>query len=110
MKDGVLNMNLAYSFRFVDNKLNDKLISLIAKSGIKHRIDKEGIIHYSPDDEEVIGNEILPAVRNKLFSSWQIISCPRDWAERYKRYMIRRDVSFVEELIANQLKGRPSSH
>src|SRR5712691_2572502 len=103
MKNWVLDMNLSYSFRFVDNQLNHELISLIANSGLKHRIDKKGIILYSPDDEEVIGNEILPAVRNKLFASWQIISCPQDWAERYKRYMIRRDVSFVEELIDNQL-------
>jgi hypothetical protein len=96
-------MNLTYSLKFVDDKLNHELISLLAKAGVKHRIGKEGIIHYSPDDEEVVGNKILPGIRNKLFSSWQIISCPQDWAERYRRYMIRHDVSFVEELIDNQM-------
>jgi hypothetical protein len=88
-----------YSFKFVDDKLNHELITRLARAKVDHRIDQEGNIHYSPGDEEVVGNEILPSMRDKLFRRWQIISCPPDWADRYRRYMIRHHVPFFEELI-----------
>lgn len=96
-------MNNTYSFKFVDTKLNDSLVSLLKRHDIKHRVGKNGAIHYSPDDEEIVENELIRQVRDRIFSPWQIISCPSDWAERYKVYMIKRSVPFVEELIDNQL-------
>ena|ERR1017187_1219414 len=92
-----------YSFRFVNDKLNKELMKRLAKEGVKHHIDKEGVIHYSSDDEDVVGNEILPSMRDRMFSRWQIISCPSEWADRYRRYMVQNSISFVEELLDNKM-------
>ena len=56
-----------YSFRFIDDKLNKELMTRLAKEGVKHRIDREGVIYYSSDDEDLVGNEILPSMRDRLF-------------------------------------------
>ena len=94
----------ALSFKFVDDSLNQKLIALLKKERFRRVvIDTDGVLHYSTEDEEVVENDLIRSIRDHVFSSWQIISCPRQWAERYKRYMTRHGVPFVEELIDSQL-------
>ena len=96
-------MALANSFKFVDADLNRKLIKRLKSSGIKHVVDKEGVIHYAPRDEQVVENDLISAVRDGLFPSWQIVSCPDDWTENYRAYMTAHGIPFVEELIDGQL-------
>ncbi len=96
-------MNLSRSFKFMDEELNRRLILLLKKSHVKHTIGANGVIHYSPVDEEIVGNELIPPIRRKVFPSWQILSCPKDWADRYKRYMCEHRVPYTEELIDNKL-------
>ncbi|HVS35551.1 MAG TPA: hypothetical protein VMS17_08215 [Gemmataceae bacterium] len=91
------------SFKFVDDALNQKLIALLKRERLKHRIDPKGAIHYSADDEEVVENDLICSIRDQVFSTWQIISCPSQWAGRYKQYMVQHGVPFVEELIDGQL-------
>lgn len=103
------------SFRFGDERLNRRLMNLLKKSEIPHEIDREGVLHYSPESEEVIENELISKIRDEAFSSWQILCCPKVWIERYKRYMNRRGIPFKEEWIDRELcfliarKYRPHS-
>jgi hypothetical protein len=96
-------MNQMYSFKFMDPSLNRKLLALLKKAQVKHTIGADGVVRYSPCDEELVGNELIPSIRRQVFRSWQILSCPKVWAARYKRYMRDHDVPYTEELIDNQL-------
>ena len=92
------------SFKFADGELNQKLIALVkGERWINVAIDKEGVVHYSADDEEGMENDLIRSIRDQVFSSWQIISCPKNWTEQYKHYMTQHSVPFVEEWIDNQL-------
>jgi hypothetical protein len=99
----------------LDDNLNRQLIDLLKRKRIQHSVGKDGVIRYSPDDEELVENELIRSIRDSVFKPWQIISCPKDWAERYKSYMSRHEIPFVEELIDRQLcfliprKYRPHS-
>jgi hypothetical protein len=92
-------MPLSLSFRFADDELNDKLIDLVKKNRIKHSVDDGGIVHFSPDDEDVMENTLICSIRDDVFTSWQVLSCPRDWTDCYREYMAQHDVPFHEELI-----------
>lgn len=96
-------MTLQRSFKFVDSKLNQKTISLIKKAGIPCRIDKKGLIHYSALNEKKIENDLIRLVRDSVFSRWAILFCPRSWVERYKKYMLEKEIMFYEELIDGEL-------
>ena len=91
------------SFKFADDEWNRRLLALMQKAGIPGSIDHEGVVHYALADEQAVENHLICSIRDEVFSSWQIISCPKDWANRYKDHMIRQDVPFVEELIDGQL-------
>jgi uncharacterized protein len=104
-----------FSFKFMDNNLNKRLLSLLKGAKVHHIVDKDGVVRYSPQDEEVVGNELIGSLRNKVFPAWQLLSCPPDWIERYRCYMARHGIEFKEELINRQLcfllprKHRPHS-
>jgi hypothetical protein len=85
------------SFRFVDDELNERLIQLLKKSHVSHRVDADRVIHYSSDDEDVIGNDLICSIRDRLFRSWQIVSCPPEWTDSYRQYMAQHEIPFVEE-------------
>lgn len=92
------------SFRFADDELNGKLLALLKGARVKHVVvDKNGVMHYSAADEVFVENDLIRSIRDQAFPSWQIISCPKDWTERYKHYMTQHDVPFVEEWIDDQL-------
>lgn len=92
-----------HSFRFVDDDLNLRLIALIKRSGVAHAVGKNGVVRYPARSEDVVENELICSVRDAVFPSWQVLSCPSQWVDRYKSYMTRRHVPFVEELGDNQL-------
>jgi len=96
-------MDQTYSFKFIDDNLNQRLLSLLKKAKIKYDVDHDGMIHYSRADEETVGNKLLYSIRTKVFPAWQLLSCPPDWTERYKRYMIQHGIPFREELFNDQL-------
>jgi hypothetical protein len=93
----------ASSFRFLDDEFNARLIRLLRDSPIRYVIDAEGVIQYPVAQEEEF-EDVLFAVRSEIFPKWQVLSCPRDWVVRYKRYMTRRGIPFFE-----QLENRESS-
>ena len=84
------------SFRFLDDKLNLKLIFLLEDSPIRHEVDKKGFIHYSKADEKRF-EDMLSILRGKVFSSWQTLFCPPETIEQYRRTMERLGVAFKEE-------------
>jgi hypothetical protein len=108
-------VDLTLSFKFTDGDLNRRLVSLLKKSEIRHFVDRDGIVHYSPDDEEVVENDLIGSIRNEVFPSWQVLSCPKDWTERYRKYMIQHGIPFREEFVHNEVcflipgKHRPHS-
>lgn len=85
------------SFRFSDDVYNRRLIDLLKKRQIRHSVDKQGIIHYAPEDEECVENDLIASIRTRIFSSWQVLSCPQEWLERYRFYMTQHGISFEEE-------------
>jgi hypothetical protein len=108
-------MDKKHSFKFLDNDLNQKLVGLFKKSKIDHSIDKDGAVHYSLNDEEIVENDLIRSIRDKVFPSWQVLTCPNGWTTRYKEYMSRHDIPFRIELSNGELwfliprKYRPHS-
>jgi hypothetical protein len=91
------------SFKFLNHNLNQQLIALLKKAKIKHDIGKDGVVHYSSYDEEVVENDFICSIREKVFPSWQVLTCPRDWIECYKKYMSHHGIPFNEELSNGEL-------
>jgi hypothetical protein len=85
------------SFKFLDDHLNHLLLALLRKCKIKHRVDRNGVIHFSSEDEEVVENELICSVRDKAFPTWQLLTRPPEWTERYKKYMSNHGIPFCEE-------------
>jgi hypothetical protein len=102
-EDEEVMMEKSNSFRFLDDDLNQQLLALLKKGKIKHDLGTDGIIHYSPADEEVVENDLICSIRDKVFPSWQVLTCPRDWIARYKKYMSHRGIPFHEELSNGEL-------
>jgi hypothetical protein len=95
-------MGATLSFRFADEDLNLRLIAPFRKKEIRHFVDENEVIHYSREDEDSVENHLIRSIRNRVFSSWQVLSCPTEWTGRYKLYMSRHDIPFKEELIDGQ--------
>jgi len=91
------------TFRFNNQTLNKKLLALFKKYRVTHSADKSGTIRYSPKSEEFVQNELIAKVRGTAFPSWQLISCPNGWAQRYKDYILQHDIPFHEEVADNEL-------
>jgi hypothetical protein len=106
---------MGHSFRFLDEKLNRELVDLLNKSGIVHSIDEDGVVQYSAGDGVAVENNLICSVRDKVFPSWQVLTCPSDWVARYRDYMSRHSIPFREELSDGALwflipcKHRPHS-
>ncbi len=96
-------MGFTLSFRFLEDDLNRRFIALLKKNEIRHSVDENGVVHYSPQDEESVENNIISSIRDRVFSAWQVLSCPKEWADRYRRYMVKHDIPFKEELSDGQL-------
>lgn len=97
-------MNGNYSVRFADDCLNRRLIALLEESHVAHTVAEDGTIHYSASDEQVVGNELIQGIRRGEFASWQILCCPSDWVERYKTYMVERQIPFQEEIMDGEVQ------
>jgi hypothetical protein len=91
------------SFKFADKQLQNQLLALLNEAHVKHRIGKNGVVYFSSDDEEVVENDLICSLRDQVFPTWQVLTCPGDWVERYRCYMSRHQIPFSEELSNNQL-------
>ncbi len=91
-------MNFPLSFQFQDAELNRRLIALLKKNAVRHSVDKQGAIHYSPDNVELVENDLISSIRYEVFPSWQILTCPEDWIRCYRDYMARHAIPFTEEI------------
>ncbi len=91
------------SFRFLDKRLNRKLIGLLRRAQIKHSVDEDGLIHYFERDIETVENDLICSLRTKVFPTWSLQTCPADWVESYRRYMGKRGIPFKEELSDGEL-------
>jgi len=91
------------SFRFRDDRLNREFLTLLRKRGVKHRVARDGVIHYAADDEDVVDNDVICQIRDGVFPEWQVLTCPRDWIPRYTDYMQDHGIPFSEELSDGEL-------
>lgn len=96
-------MDFSLTFRFVEDKLNGRLIALLNKNRIKHWVDKQGLIHYSQADDERVENDLIASIRKAIFPHWQTVSCPKGWDHRFQNYMKAHDVPFKEEITDGNL-------
>ena len=92
-----------YSFRFVDDELNQKLIARAAASNLRHEIGSNGTLCYSADDEEAIDEHVINPIREEVFPRWQLLNCPPEWAGRYRQYMEHNRLPFQEERIDEEI-------
>jgi hypothetical protein len=91
-------MDKQLSFRLLDDSLNRALLSLLKKAKIDYSLDEDGSIHYSAVVNDVVENDLICSIRDQVFPSWQVLTCPNDWVERYRDFMINRGIPFKEEL------------
>src|SRR4051812_4689915 len=93
-----------HSFRFVDDRLNDKLIAELDKCAQgKFEIMPDKTISYQ--DADLFENTILPQFRSSIFATqtFQIISFPLNWYKSYTRYMSQHDIIFYEEVSDGEI-------
>lgn len=91
------------SFRFVDERLNRQFVARMKQSRLQFVVDDDGTVYYSSEDEARVEKDVLSPIRTEVFSSWQILSCPENWAESYVSYMRKHRVPFRQELINHEL-------
>jgi hypothetical protein len=96
-------MNRHSSFKFLDPDVNGTFIRLLKKARIDHRVEDSGLVHYASDEHDQVDNDVISAVRNSVFPSWQLVFCPPEWTECYRSYMVRHRVPFVEELSNDEV-------
>jgi hypothetical protein len=96
-------MSKGHSFRFLDDGLDRKLVVLLNRTEIDHSIDEDGVVHYAAADQEIVETDLICSIRDQVFSSWRIVTCPSDWIACYRDYMSRREIPFREELSDGQL-------
>jgi hypothetical protein len=94
-----------HSFRFMDDSLNRELIGLLqSKAHGRFEVDPDGTIRYPREEEDLIGNDLICAVRNAAFPTWQIVSCAAEWIDSYKSYMAEKKIPFREEIRDQSLR------
>jgi hypothetical protein len=94
-----------HSFRFMDDSLNRKLIKLLQlKARGRFEIQPDGTIRYPREEEDLIGNDVICAVRNAAFPTWQVLSCPADWIDSYRSYMAEKKIPYREEIRDRSLR------
>jgi hypothetical protein len=86
------------SFRFANAKLQQKLLIALRRAGIRHVADRRGAVQFAVENEAFVENTILLRIRNSVFPRWQILSCPANWGDRYRRYMAERNIPYEEEI------------
>lgn len=84
-------------FRFHDSTLNRAFLAQLKETPVNHQVAEDGVVRYSSADEEAV-DDVITAVRNTVFPTWQVVSCPDNWTESYRLYMSRHRVPFVEEM------------
>ncbi len=85
------------TFRFKKPELNEILRRAIQENGMHFTVTETGDVAYLLQDEYRFENYILNPIRSNVFSRWQILSCPRDYFERYLVYMRKRYINFEIE-------------
>jgi len=91
------------SFKFLDDDLNQQLMILLRNSTIKYEVSKDGVVRYSSEDIEIVENDLICSIRDEVFTSWQVLTCPPDWTDRYRIYMDQHQIPFHEELSNGEL-------
>jgi len=91
------------SFKFLDDDLNQQLMILLRNSTIKYEVSKDGVVRYSSEDIEIVENDLICSIRDEVFTSWQVLTCPPDWTDRYRNYMDQHQIPFHEELSNGEL-------
>jgi hypothetical protein len=91
-------MAKSHSFRFADHELNQELVRAFKKAKLGYTVGRNGLVHFPTSDLDLVENELICSIRDSVFPSWQVVTCPSDWVERYQDYMKRNKIPFKVEL------------
>jgi hypothetical protein len=90
------------SFRFVDDALPADLLARVGASSARHAVDDDRTLRYASVDVELLGNELICAVRTVVFPEWGVFTLEGDETHRpritarYRAYMVEHRIPFVE--------------
>src|SRR4051794_34915749 len=93
-----------YTFQFLNPVHNHRLVALLRESRIPHQVDEDGRVRYAPEHAEAVGNDVISSVRDAIFPSWQVLSFPADWTERYRQYLHENQIPYEPERANGQLR------
>src|SRR4051794_40200216 len=92
------------SFRFVDGHLQDDLLALVRGSDVLHSVEEDRTLRYASADAEMVENELICSVRDRLFPQWGVFTLEGDETPRpkvtaaYRAYMSQHAIPFAEEI------------
>ena len=86
------------TFKFLDQSLQQRLVKAIDKKGVRYSLSRKREIVYEGSQDERVENAICSLRRIVIRGRWKIITCPRDWIDRYVAYMTRRRIAFYVEI------------
>jgi hypothetical protein len=78
---------------------------LVRASGVPYAIEAGGTLLYASADENVIENELICSIRDRVFPEWKVFTLEGDemsrpqTTARYRAYMKQHGIPFVEEVV-----------
>ena len=78
------------------------MLRRLKETPVDHRVEEDGLIRYSSSNKELVDDAIC-AVRATVFPAWQVVTCPENWADSYRRYMSQHRIPFAEELSDGEI-------
>jgi hypothetical protein len=98
-------MDFDRNFRFIDQRLQQEVLTRIARTGVAHEIGEDGMLHYASVDAEVVENDLICSIRDTVFPAWSIFTVegcglapdPLETG-KYRDYMRTHHIPFVEEV------------
>jgi len=87
-----------HAFQFLDADLQQQFIEELEKRAIVHRVGHAGEVRFGQDVQQTIENELMCEIRDRVFASWQIVTCPEADVAAYRAFMSKHDIRFQEEI------------
>lgn len=85
------------SIRFAKPALLRQFLNGLVKARVPFSVTADGTITYPKQFDERVEAEVLSPLRSQVFSRWQLLSFPKEWATVYAAYMRGKKIPFVPE-------------
>jgi hypothetical protein len=80
-----------------NERLQRRLVKLLKARRLAFHIGPDGLVSF----DKTLAPRVEKAVwlvRESLFKEWQTVSFPEGWADRYRNYLLKRRIPFLEEV------------